>query len=102
MGIFFALFPKVDLRSSVFDEGRLTDGKGETVDCMDAVFVMTSNLAQREIADEAVQRRCDLLRHIHDSHRPSLFFQTSDSDCLRSMVSRSMTLESGLTMHFVV
>lgn len=43
-----------------FDEGRLTDGKGETVDCMDAVFVMTSNLAQREIADEAVRRRADM------------------------------------------
>lgn len=45
-----------------FDEGRLTDGKGETVDCMDAVFVMTSNLAQREIADEAVQRRAEMAR----------------------------------------
>jgi len=40
-----------------FDEGRLTDGKGETVDCMDAIFVMTSNLAQREIADEAIRAR---------------------------------------------
>lgn len=45
-----------------FDEGRLTDGKGETVDCMDAIFVMTSNLAQREIADEAVQRRAEMAR----------------------------------------
>lgn len=45
-----------------FDEGRLTDGKGETVDCMDAIFVMTSNLAQREIADEAVQRRSDMAK----------------------------------------
>jgi len=40
-----------------FDEGRLTDGKGETVDCMDAIFVMTSNLGQREIADEAIRAR---------------------------------------------
>lgn len=37
----------------LFDEGRITDGKGTTVDCRDAIFVMTSNLAQHEIADEA-------------------------------------------------
>jgi len=41
----------------LFDEGRITDGKGETVICKDAVFVMTSNLAQTEIADEAEQLR---------------------------------------------
>eukprot|EP00494_Astrolonche_serrata_P001927 UN01933 len=37
----------------LFDEGRITDGKGETVECKDAMFVMTSNLAQTEIGDEA-------------------------------------------------
>jgi ATP-dependent Clp protease ATP-binding subunit ClpB len=37
----------------VFDEGRLTDGQGNTVDCKDAIFVMTSNLAQQEIAQES-------------------------------------------------
>lgn len=37
----------------LFDEGRITDGKGTTVECRDAIFVMTSNLAQHEIADEA-------------------------------------------------
>ena len=34
----------------LFDEGRLTDGKGNTVECKDAIFIMTSNLAQDEIA----------------------------------------------------
>ncbi|KAI8882482.1 hypothetical protein K501DRAFT_221194 [Backusella circina FSU 941] len=37
----------------LFDEGRITDGKGTTVECKDAIFIMTSNLAQHEIADEA-------------------------------------------------
>ncbi|KAI8343047.1 P-loop containing nucleoside triphosphate hydrolase protein [Chlamydoabsidia padenii] len=37
----------------LFDEGRITDGKGTTVECTDAIFIMTSNLAQHEIADEA-------------------------------------------------
>ncbi|KXS12937.1 hypothetical protein M427DRAFT_156971 [Gonapodya prolifera JEL478] len=43
----------------LFDEGRLTDGKGTTVECKDAIFVMTSNLAQREIAAEAEDLRKD-------------------------------------------
>ncbi|ETO23819.1 caseinolytic peptidase [Reticulomyxa filosa] len=37
----------------LFDEGRITDGKGETVHCKDAIFIMTSNLAQTEIGDQA-------------------------------------------------
>merc|ERR1712228_119981 len=41
----------------LFDEGRITDGKGETVECKEAVFIMTSNLAQTEIGDEAENLR---------------------------------------------
>lgn len=43
----------------VFDEGRLTDGKGNTVDCRDAIFIMTSNLAQQEIAEFSTELRQD-------------------------------------------
>nr|CAD7592204.1 unnamed protein product [Timema genevievae] len=41
----------------LFDEGRLTDGKGKTIQCKDAIFVMTSNLASDEIAEHALQLR---------------------------------------------
>eukprot|EP00049_Salpingoeca_infusionum_P010980 m.189715 g.189715 ORF g.189715 m.189715 type:complete len:607 (-) comp14799_c0_seq1:155-1975(-) len=41
----------------LFDEGRLTDGQGNTVDCKDAIFVMTSNLAADVIADHAQDLR---------------------------------------------
>lgn len=41
----------------LFDEGRITDGKGITVSCPEAIFVMTSNLAQQEIASEAEHLR---------------------------------------------
>uniref|UniRef100_A0A914VB14 Uncharacterized protein n=1 Tax=Plectus sambesii TaxID=2011161 RepID=A0A914VB14_9BILA len=37
------------LMLQLFDEGRLTDGHGRTVKCMNAVFIMTSNLAANEI-----------------------------------------------------
>lgn len=42
---------------SVFLQGRLTDGKGKTIDCKDAIFIMTSNVASDEIAQHALQLR---------------------------------------------
>ncbi|VVC44807.1 ATPase, AAA-type, core,ClpA/B family,Clp ATPase, C-terminal,P-loop containing nucleoside triphosphate [Cinara cedri] len=41
----------------LFDEGRLTDGKGKTIECTNAIFVMTSNLASEEIAEHALELR---------------------------------------------
>lgn len=41
----------------LFDEGRLTDGKGKTIECKDAMFIMTSNVASDEIAQHALQLR---------------------------------------------
>lgn len=43
----------------LFDEGRLTDGKGKTIECKNAIFVMTSNLAANEIAEHALQLRAE-------------------------------------------
>lgn len=37
----------------VLDDGRLTDGKGRTVDFKNTVIIMTSNLASQEIAEHA-------------------------------------------------
>lgn len=41
----------------LFDEGRLTDGQGKTIECKDAIFVMTSNLASEDIAYHALELR---------------------------------------------
>ncbi|XP_066245444.1 mitochondrial disaggregase-like isoform X1 [Euwallacea similis] len=41
----------------LFDEGRLTDGQGKTIECKNAIFVMTSNLASQEIAHHALTLR---------------------------------------------
>lgn len=35
----------------IFDEGRLTDSKGRTVNCRNALFVMTSNLGSEALMD---------------------------------------------------
>lgn len=37
-----------DIFLQVFEDGRLTDGKGRTVDCRDAIFIMTSNIGSEE------------------------------------------------------
>lgn len=41
-------------------QGRLTDGKGKTIECKNAIFVMTSNLASDEIAQHAIQLRDEI------------------------------------------
>ncbi|XP_034024082.1 caseinolytic peptidase B protein homolog [Thalassophryne amazonica] len=41
----------------LFDEGRLTDGKGKTIECKDSIFIMTSNVASDEIAQHGLQLR---------------------------------------------
>jgi ATP-dependent Clp protease ATP-binding subunit ClpB len=46
----------------LFDEGRLTDGKGNTIECKDAIFIMTSNLASEAIAEHAMQLRAEQQR----------------------------------------
>lgn len=43
----------------LFDEGRMTDGKGNTIECKDAIFIMTSNLASEAIAEHAMQLRAE-------------------------------------------
>lgn len=47
-------------------KGRLTDGKGKTIECKKAIFVMTSNLGNKEIAEHAMQLRAEsesVLKH---------------------------------------
>jgi ATP-dependent Clp protease ATP-binding subunit ClpB len=37
----------------VLDDGRLTDAQGRTVDCRNAIFILTSNIGSRHIAEQA-------------------------------------------------
>ena len=49
-------------------QGRLTDGKGKTIECKDAIFIMTSNLASDVIANHALQLREEAAK-IHQERR---------------------------------
>ena len=41
----------------IMDDGRLTDGKGRTVDFTNSVLIMTSNVGSQEIAAETIDER---------------------------------------------
>ena len=41
----------------IMDDGRLTDGKGRTVDFSNSVLIMTSNVGSAEIASESIDER---------------------------------------------
>ncbi len=40
----------------MFDEGRLTDSKGRTINCRNALFIMTSNLGSEELLSGLAER----------------------------------------------
>ena len=61
----------------LFDEGRLTDGQGKTIECKDAVFVMTSNLAAEEIAEYGAQLRQEAKEQNRKRLQPD--YKTSNS-----------------------
>jgi ATP-dependent Clp protease ATP-binding subunit ClpB len=46
-----------DVLLQVFDDGRLTDGQGRTVDFRNAILVMTSNLGSTYLADPTLSER---------------------------------------------
>ncbi len=43
----------------VFDDGRLTDAKGRTVNCKNALFVMTSNLGSAQLLEQLEKSHSD-------------------------------------------
>jgi len=43
--------------SLVVFQGRITDGKDKTMECKEAIFIMTSNVANDEIASHALKLR---------------------------------------------
>jgi ATP-dependent Clp protease ATP-binding subunit ClpC len=75
---------------ALFDEGRMTDGRGRTVDFTNTVILMTSNLGAAELdsprrmgfqsGDEAqsADYRRRLIRHVREALAPELFNRLDD------------------------
>lgn len=59
-----------DLFLQVFDDGRLTDGQGETVNCKEAVFIMTSNIGSDVYSLPKERQKKALERALKEKLRP--------------------------------
>lgn len=57
-----------DLLLQVFDDGRLTDGQGRTVDFRNAIIIMTSNLGSTYLTDTTMAR-ADQVSAVNDAVR---------------------------------
>jgi ATP-dependent Clp protease ATP-binding subunit ClpB len=62
-------FDVFDLLLQVFDDGRLTDGKGKTVDFKNTIIIMTSNFAGEEIRELSEEQGADweIEAHVKDA-----------------------------------
>src|SRR5213075_2605570 len=57
----------------ILDDGRLTDGKGRTVDFKNTVIIMTSNVGSREIQDfhgDDKEMRSAVMEQLRDQFKP--------------------------------
>jgi ATP-dependent Clp protease ATP-binding subunit ClpB len=77
----------------VFDDGRLTDGKGRTVDFKNTVIIMTSNLASQKIQELTEQSGADweIEAHVKDalkSHFKPEFLNRIDETIVFHMLSK--------------
>jgi ATP-dependent Clp protease ATP-binding subunit ClpC len=107
-----------DLFLQVFDAGRLTDGRGRTVDARHAIFIMTSNLlppdsARRRLGfgRDAASNRPDLLAELRRFFKPELLnridetmvFEPLGPEQLAEIARRrvAVTLERLLRQHEV-
>ena len=62
-----------DLLLQVFDDGRLTDGQGRTVDFRNAIIIMTSNLGSQFLVDTALERSAQekaVMETVHGHFKP--------------------------------
>ncbi|GAB1604807.1 hypothetical protein Ahia01_000762200 [Argonauta hians] len=83
----------------LFDEGRLTDGKGKTIECKDALFIMTSNLANDEIASHAIQLREEAAEVSKLKHSDSLE-DINAADIVISKKFKDLVVQPILKRHF--
>jgi ATP-dependent Clp protease ATP-binding subunit ClpB len=79
----------------VLDDGRLTDGKGRTVDFRNTILIMTSNIASAEILAHAGEDRDSLRRTIdaelHRVFRPEFLNRIDDTIVFGSLTMDDLT-----------
>ncbi|UXI23121.1 Sars1 allergen SMIPP-C [Sarcoptes scabiei] len=72
----------------LFDEGRLTDGQGKTIECKDAIFIMTSNLASDEIAEYGTKLRREGEELVKAQHSGKIINEKETENLEKVVISR--------------
>lgn len=70
-----------DLLLQVFDDGRLTDGQGRTVDFKNTIIIMTSNLGSQYLMDPSLDeksRRSRVMDAVHNAFKPEFLNRIDD------------------------
>src|SRR5699024_476779 len=70
-----------DILLQVFDDGRLTDGQGRTVDLRNVVLIMTSNLGSQFLVDQTQEesaKRAQVMEVVNASFKPEFLNRLDD------------------------
>lgn len=70
-----------DLLLQVFDDGRLTDGQGRTVDFKNTIIIMTSNLGSQFLMDRTLDkesRKAGVMEAVHRTFKPEFLNRIDD------------------------
>jgi ATP-dependent Clp protease ATP-binding subunit ClpB len=82
-----------DVLLQVFDDGRLTDGQGRTVDFRNTILIMTSNLGSAALSDLSLteeQRRDAVLSVVRASFKPEFLNRLDDIVVFKSLTSEEL------------
>lgn len=84
-----------DLLLQVFDDGRLTDGQGRTVDFTNTIIVMTSNLGSQFLMDvtlDEVSRKAGVMEAVHRTFKPEFLNRIDDVLVFNPLSSKEIAL----------
>jgi ATP-dependent Clp protease ATP-binding subunit ClpB len=83
----------------LLDDGRLTDGKGRTVDFKNTVVIMTSNLGSQYLIGDATEGMRQVMDALREHFRPEflnrideiIFFHALDRDHMKRIIDIQLT-----------
>jgi ATP-dependent Clp protease ATP-binding subunit ClpB len=77
----------------VFDDGRLTDGQGRTVDFKNTVIIMTSNIGSQAIMDPQMadaQKQQQVMGHVREHFRPEFINRIDEIIMFKSLAKEQI------------
>ncbi len=84
-----------DLLLQVFDDGRLTDGQGRTVDFTNTIIVMTSNLGSQFLMDTTLDeksRKAGVMEAVYRAFKPEFLNRIDDILVFNPLSSKEIAL----------